>query len=122
MDTPQDKGDALENAVAAIEEVILQSSAGIGRKPIIEKKKIIIVNSVRHEIDVYVTADLAPGYESIFVFECKNWKALLSPNVIDESAATSTLPTNPASFVSIWSGMRSSQFAASANAMCCSHL
>jgi hypothetical protein len=49
---PQDKGDALENAVAAIEEVILQSSAGIGRQPIIEKKKIITVNGVRHEIDV----------------------------------------------------------------------
>ena len=54
MDTPQDKGDALENAVAAIEEVILQSSAGIGKKPIIEKKKIITANGVRHEIDVCV--------------------------------------------------------------------
>ncbi len=74
MDTSQDKGDALENAVAAIEEVILQSSVGIGRKPIVEKKKIIIVNEVRHEIDVYVTADLAPGYKPIFIFECKNWK------------------------------------------------
>src|SRR5216683_2528300 len=82
MDTPQDKGDALENAVAAIEEVILQSSVGMGRKPIVEKKKIIIVNEVRHEIDVYVTADLAPGYKPIFIFECKNWKEAVGKNEI----------------------------------------
>src|SRR6266478_7122426 len=82
MDTSQDKGDALENAVAAIEEVILQSSVGMGRKPIVEKKKIIIVNEVRHEIDVYVTADLAPGYKPIFIFECKNWKEAVGKNEI----------------------------------------
>jgi len=82
METPQDKGDALENAVAAIEEVILQSSLGMGRKPIIEKKKIIIVNGVRHEIDVYATADLAPGYRPIFIFECKNWKEAVGKNEI----------------------------------------
>src|SRR5713101_9183446 len=82
MDTPQEKGDALENAVAAIEEVILQSSEGLGRKPVIEKKRILIVNGVRHEIDVYVTADLAPGYRSIFIFECKNWKEAVGKNEI----------------------------------------
>jgi hypothetical protein len=82
MDTPQEKGDSLENAVAAIEEFILQSSAGMGRKPIVEKKKIITVNGVRHEIDVYVTADLAPGYKPIFIFECKNWKEAVGKNEI----------------------------------------
>lgn len=82
MDTPQDKGDALENAVAAIEEVILQSSIGMSRKPTIEKKKIIIVNEVRHEIDVYVTADLAPGYKPTFIFECKNWREAVGKNEI----------------------------------------
>jgi hypothetical protein len=96
MDTPQDKGDSLENAVAAIEEVILHSSAGMGRKPIVEKKKIIIVNEVRHEIDVHVTADLAPGYKPVFIFECKNWKEAVGKNEIiifsekiDVSRATS---------------------------------
>src|SRR6266478_9530034 len=96
MNTPQDKGDALENAVAAIEEVILRSSACIGRKPIIGKKKIITVNGVRHEIDVSVTADLAPGYKPIFIFECKNWKEAVNKNEIiifsekiDVSRATS---------------------------------
>src|SRR5258706_13182003 len=96
MESAQAKGDALENAVAAIEEVILQSSAGIGRKPIIEKKKIVVVNGVRHEIDVYVTVDLAPGYKPIFIFECKNWKEAIGKNEIiifsekiDASRATS---------------------------------
>jgi hypothetical protein len=82
MDTPQDKGDALENAVAAIEEVILQSSAALSRKPTVEKKKIVTVSGVRHEIDVYVTVDLAPGYKSTFIFECKNWKEAVGKNEI----------------------------------------
>ncbi|HYA64917.1 MAG TPA: restriction endonuclease [Candidatus Sulfotelmatobacter sp.] len=96
METPQEKGDALENAVAAIEEVILQSSAGMGRHPLIEKKKIVVFNGVRHEIDICVTADLAPGYRSIFIFECKNWKEAVGKNEIivfsekiDASGATS---------------------------------
>ena len=96
MITPQEKGDSLENAVAAIEEVILKSSAGMGRNPTVEKKKIITVNGVRHEIDVYVTADLAPGYKPIFIFECKNWKEAVGKNEIiifsekiDASHATS---------------------------------
>jgi hypothetical protein len=95
MDTPRDKGDALENAVAAIEEVILRSSAGIGRKPIIEKKKIITVNGVRHEIDVCVTADLAPGYKPVFIFECKNWKEAVNKNEIIIFSERSMLPVLP---------------------------
>jgi hypothetical protein len=96
MDGSQQKGDALEAAVAAIEEVILQSSAGMGRIPAIERKKILIADGVRHEIDLYVTADLAPGYKSIFIFECKNWKEAVGKNEIvifsekiDISCATS---------------------------------
>jgi hypothetical protein len=96
MGTSQDKGNALENAVAAIEEVILQSSFGMGNKPTIEKKKIIVINEVRHEIDIHVTADLAPGYRSVFIFECKNWKEAVGKNEIiifsekiDVSRATS---------------------------------
>ena len=96
MSTPQEKGDALETAVAAIEEVILQSSLGTSKKPLIEKKKIIRVNEVRHEIDIYVTAHIAPGYKSIFIFECKNWQKAVSKNEIivfsekiDASRATS---------------------------------
>jgi hypothetical protein len=94
--TPKEKGDALEAAVAAIEEFILQSSAALNKKPTIEKKKIIVVNGVRHEIDVYVTADLGPGYKPVFIFECKNWQEAVNKNEviifsekIDVSQATS---------------------------------
>lgn len=100
MDTTKDKGDSLENAVAAIEEFILQSSAGMGRKPIVEKKKIITVNGVRHEIDIYVTADLAPGYKPIFIFECKNWKEAVSKNdIIIFSAKIGASRANSGCFV-----------------------
>ncbi len=54
------------------------------------------VNGVRHEIDIHVTADLAPGYKPIFIFECKNWKEAVGKNEIiifsekiDVSCATS---------------------------------
>ena len=78
----REKGDALEAAVAAIEELILQSSSALNKKPLIEKKKTINVNGVHHEIDIYVTADLGPGYKSVFIFECKNWKEAVNKNEI----------------------------------------
>jgi len=80
--TPQEKGDALEDAVAAIESLILQTSPANAAKPVIEKKKIIQVDGVRHEIDVYVTLDSATGYKSVYVFECKNWQNAVGKNEI----------------------------------------
>src|SRR5258708_31832469 len=56
----------------------------------------IFVKEVGHEIDFYLTADLAPGYKPIFIFECKNWKEAVGKNEIiifsekiDVSRATS---------------------------------
>jgi hypothetical protein len=57
--TPGEKGHALEIAVATIEAVILASSPSLQGQP--------------YEIDIYVTVGAAKGYESIFIFECKNW-------------------------------------------------
>jgi hypothetical protein len=82
MATAKEKGDALEAAVASIEELILQTSPAAVAKPIIEKKKIIGVDGVRHEIDVYVTINSASGYESIYIFECKNWQEAVNKNEI----------------------------------------
>ena len=52
---------------------------------------------MRHEIDIYVTADLAPGYKSMSIFECKNWEEAVGKNEIiifsekiDASHATSS--------------------------------
>jgi hypothetical protein len=83
MQTPQQKGNALEAAVHAIESVILETSPSLNEKTFsIESKKIIVVAGVRHEIDLHVTVDLGSGYSSIFIFECKNWEDAVGKNEI----------------------------------------
>lgn len=83
MRTPQEKGNALEAAVAAIEQHILAASPALREKTfVIEDKKIIHVGGVHHEIDVFVTIDLGGGYTSTFIFECKNWEAAVGKNEI----------------------------------------
>src|SRR5712691_2164301 len=70
---PQEKGNALENAVHAIEMVILRTNPATKDATItIEPKKIVVVDGVKHEIDIYITIDLGHGYKSVFIFECKN--------------------------------------------------
>jgi hypothetical protein len=81
MCTPHEKGNALEQAVESIERYILNHSPSLKEKPfLIESKKIINVNGVRHEIDIFVTIDHGDGYRSIFIFECKNWQDSVGKN------------------------------------------
>jgi hypothetical protein len=83
MTTPQQKGNSLEAAVAAIEALILATAPGLREKTfLIESKKIVKVDGVRHEIDIFVTIDLGQEYKSIFIFECKNWKDAVDKNEI----------------------------------------
>ncbi len=83
MATPMEKGNALEEAVKAIEHTILQSSAGLDKDAfLIESKKIVIVDGVRHEFDVWAEIDHGKGYKSVFIFECKNWKNKVGKNEI----------------------------------------
>src|SRR5215469_1042866 len=78
---PDEKGVALEVAVHAIEQVILESSPALrGELFHIERRKILIVGGVRHEIDIFVTVGAAKGYESTFIFECKNWDKPVGKN------------------------------------------
>src|SRR5215470_1031252 len=73
--TAQVKGDALEDAVYMIERAILGADPDAVDSPIkIERKKIIKVQGVRHEIAIYITINNGKGYLSTFIFECKNWK------------------------------------------------
>lgn len=77
------KGDALEEAVRAIEGAILRGAPGYREGVFkVQGKRIVVHDGVRHEIDVYVTASLAAGYESVFVFECKNWEAKVGKNEV----------------------------------------
>jgi hypothetical protein len=73
MTNSSEKGNSLEAAVAAIERQILTTEPGLRENTfVIESKKIINVGGVHHEIDIFVSIDSAPGYKSIFIFECKN--------------------------------------------------
>ena len=77
---PGEKGHALEIAVQTIEAVILASSPSLCGQPFnIERRKTIKVGGVHHEIDIYVNVGAA-GYESIFIFECKNWESPVGKN------------------------------------------
>lgn len=81
--TAQVKGDALEDAVHMIETVILGADTNAEDSPIkIERKKIVIVQGVKHEIDIYITINNGKGYDSIFIFECKNWQNKIDPKEI----------------------------------------
>ncbi|MGD0360160.1 MAG: hypothetical protein ABSC93_04790 [Bryobacteraceae bacterium] len=76
-----DKGEALEIAVHAIEQVILESSPALrGQRFYVERRKIVNIAGVRHEIDIFVTVGAAKGYESTFIFECKDWKKPVNKN------------------------------------------
>ena len=78
-----EKGHALEKAVHAIEQVILESSPSYREQAFrIESRKIVRVDDVGHEIDLYVTVDLGGGYTSTFIFECKNWQERIGKNEI----------------------------------------
>jgi hypothetical protein len=81
--TPQQKGDVLEAAVLAIEELILRASPNVKEKTyLIESKKLVSVGGVRHEIDLVVTFELGPSYNPVYIFECKNWKDAVGKNEI----------------------------------------
>jgi hypothetical protein len=83
MPSAHERGSALEIAVRAIEQAILATAPTYNEKTFrIEQRKIISVSGVRHEIDVWVAVDLAPGYEAIFILECRNREEKVDKNDI----------------------------------------
>ncbi len=88
MPTPMQIGDALHNAVHSIEQHILASSFASKESTMkFESKKIVTVDGARFEIDIFVTIDSAPGYSSVVIFECKNWKkSVAAPEMTHFSA------------------------------------
>jgi hypothetical protein len=79
----REKGDELEDAVHAIEDTILKTAPGFAEGTFrIESKRIVSLDGVRHEIDLFVTAALPSGYDAVFVFECKNWEEKVGKNEI----------------------------------------
>jgi hypothetical protein len=81
--SPAQKGKDLEQAVRLIELSILQSSPHLNEKSFqIETNKIVTVDGVRHEIDVYVTVKISAVHSAIYIFECKNWNHPVDKNEV----------------------------------------
>lgn len=77
------KGRQLEEAVKSIEALILQSDDSLAQTDFqLEPNKIINSAGTRHEIDLFVTVSRAGGYDSTFVFECKNRQKATGKNDI----------------------------------------
>ncbi len=73
--TARKKGDALEYAVRRIEETVLAHHPHFKDCDVtIESKKILVIQGVRHEIDVFVTINPRSNYPAQHIIECKNWK------------------------------------------------
>lgn len=78
-----EKGNQLEAAVRSIETSIFNEAPSLREKPVrIEPRKIVTTDGVRHEIDLFVTVHVAKDSDSIFIFECKNWKDAVDKNEI----------------------------------------
>lgn len=81
--TTTEKGNQLEDAVRKIETAILRSCPSYSEATFeIESKKVFVVQGVRHEVDICVTARPAPSYDARFLFECKNREEKVSKNDI----------------------------------------
>jgi hypothetical protein len=94
-------GDSLEEAVQILEKAILRESASYTDRTFqFEPKKIIIVDGVRHEIDLHVSVDHGNGYTAIFIFECKNWKKKIGKShIIEFSEKVKVAPAQKGFFV-----------------------
>lgn len=78
-----EKGNALEQAVAGIEDAIVKNNPSLAHSSYrIEPKKRIVVGGVTHELDVFVTFDFAPQHGTCFIFECKNWEDTVGKNEV----------------------------------------
>ena len=79
----QQKGKDLEEAVRFIEEHTLRASPSASKASLtIESNQVFTVDDIRHEIDIYVKIDHKNSYESVYIFECKNWKTPVGKNEI----------------------------------------
>src|ERR1700722_3541979 len=77
------KGTDLERAIAIIENAILKSVPTLSDKSYkIFSQKIITVDGVKHEIDIWVEFEIGGGYKSTFIFESKNWRKKIGKNHI----------------------------------------
>ncbi len=76
-------GKELERAVRFIQETVLKLDPKLSGIPFsIETNKVVEKLGVRHEIDVLVKTLLESPYQSVSVFECKDWKKPVGKNEV----------------------------------------
>jgi Restriction endonuclease len=83
-------GRDLERAVELIESLILRAHGTPPQKVTIEAQKRVRTAGVPDEIDLFVQVQVAPGYESIVLFECKDWKKPVGKKDVDGFKAKMT--------------------------------
>ncbi len=83
MQKEKRSGKPLEKAVRTIQEILLKNDPKLkGGRFTIELNKRLTVGNAQHEIDVYVVTQPGTRYESVVLFECKDWKKAVSKNEI----------------------------------------
>lgn len=76
---PNEKGQTLEWVVRAIEELIVRETSTLRDAPfLLESSKRLVVLGVPLEIDLVATVHRGMPYESVHIFECKNWATSVS--------------------------------------------
>lgn len=81
MANSNQKGWALEHAVRLIEETVVRSDPALKNAPFeIRRRETFRVAGTPHEVDVSVRVGIGTGYESLHIFECKNWQKPVGKN------------------------------------------
>lgn len=87
MSKAKDKGDELEHAVHKIEETLLASYPALaGSEATIERNRIIVVDGVRCEADLWITISPGTPYTTYHLVECKNHKKSVGAEEVDKLA------------------------------------
>ncbi|MDP3072281.1 MAG: restriction endonuclease [Opitutaceae bacterium] len=82
-----EKGHTLEKVVRAIEEMIIRETPTLRDAPFFfESRKRLVAQGVPLEIDLVVTVHRGMPYESVHIFECKNWATPVGPTEIRDFA------------------------------------
>lgn len=81
----QAKGRLLEYAIARIEEHLLEKDPSLrGTNGKVEKNKIVTVDGVRHEVDVWIVVNSGSHLETTHIIEAKNWKGAVGTDEVSK--------------------------------------
>src|ERR1041384_6687831 len=65
-----------------IQETLLESDPAFKGRFTLQMNKVVNVNGTRHEIDMFVVLHPDTPFQSVVLFECKDWKKRVSKNEV----------------------------------------